>query len=286
MKIFDCLECTLNETCKRFRELYNCNCNDNTIKLQTLDNLSLCITKKCTLKCHGCVGLINEIKNQKHTDLTLENVQKYLDKIFMKIGFVYQVTLAGGEALLNNQLSEIINYLCENERIGYLKLLTNGTVRFSDKLIETFISHNDKIMICIDDYGNKLPETLRKTLDYNIELLNKSDKIKSQININESGTWYDLGDFSCRTNDIFLKNNKNCLFRKNLYLSPGGILSFCDRNVTSMEYNFLPEIVYSDYCDLNIDNDIERIFNIRNLNACKYCSGTYESNIISTAIQG
>lgn len=280
--VSNCLECELNETCKKFRESYICN---NKTKIQTLDNLSLCVTKKCTLKCRGCVGLINEIKKIKYTDLTLEKTQKYLDKIFENIGLIYQVTLAGGEALLNKQLSEIIVYLCENERIGYVKLLTNGTVRFSYELIEIINSYSNKIMICVDGYGSKLPNDLRENLNYNIEIIKKSEKIRSKIIENESGTWYDLGDFSCRTNEKFIFNNKNCFFRKNLFLSPSGILSFCDRNVTSMEYDFLPDIVDSDYCDLNTENDIKRIFDIENLNACKYCSGTSESNIIPTAVQ-
>lgn len=287
---FNCLSCCMLEKCPAVHE-HNKNkaiSDGYTGSFETCINMMiLCITKKCTLNCVGCCGCIDEVNKIKGPkEMSLEQTKKYFGIILSKIDYIGHIQLNGGEALLHPELSEIIDFLCSQPQIGFVKLLTNSTVKFGDRLLECLKRNNNRVHVCLDNYGEKIPAAFQKITEDNIRYFEGRDDIAFSVIDNSKGTWYDFGPFEPVSKEQAKINNKTCVGRNCLSLYPGGILSWCDRITTAVLYGFIP-VPKEEYFDANND-DPEKIIDLLNLeylHGCEFCKGSHDSNIIESGIQ-
>ncbi|MCI8981310.1 MAG: radical SAM protein [Hungatella sp.] len=120
-----------------------------------LDTVSMIIIERCTLKCEKCAIMLPYFKEIR--SYSFDKLKKEADALFKNVDFVGNFTLTGGEPLLYEDLVPIIQYIgdCYRARIGSFKIITNGTVIPSDKLIEVMCRYD--MAADISDYTEGIP---------------------------------------------------------------------------------------------------------------------------------
>lgn len=286
----NCIQCGYAEACQKMinKNLQRAYGKHIPNGKKILDAVFLVITNRCTLNCKCCSQCTEQIiQTRSFSDITLEKLKRCMYSVLKEVAYIHQLTVSGGEALLCKELPEILEYLCELPEVGYIRFLTNGTIKMSEDIFNTL--KNPKIICMLDDYGtNKnIPEVLYNNLRENILLLEKQNIVYSVLD-NSDGTWYDLGDIEKREDKHEnIRKNKECMFRSCLMISPNGNLSWCGRNVFSMECGLIPDDK-RDYCDLSDEKDSQRvkeILELKYLHGCEYCGGTSHNNIVPAGMQ-
>jgi hypothetical protein len=119
--------------------------------------LGVTVTEYCTLKCRACLQHIPYLKDPHIYDF--KAITNVLGRIIECVDSILQLELSGGEAVTHKRLFKIINWVCRQEKIKYVKVICNATF-IPDK--QNLISmNNDKLELYLDDYGvlsNKLNE--------------------------------------------------------------------------------------------------------------------------------
>ena len=150
-----------------------------------LEKADIPITSFCSLNCESCSAFIPYIKEKRHE--TLNQIERSAYLFFENVDRVQDMNLYGGEPLLHPQLCEIIEMLSRyRERMGYLGIITNGTIVPDMKVIELLKKYD--IGISVSDYSN--------SVNYK-EKLDRLCKILEEHHINVTRTvnmvWFDLG---------------------------------------------------------------------------------------------
>lgn len=241
----------------------------------TLSNVEMDITSRCTLNCKECSHLVPRYKNAKQardydTEMLLENI----DLLLSFVNNILLFTVLGGEPLLHRDLHRIISKLTASDKIKTVKITTNGTIIPQGENL-TALKHK-KVIVSISNYGE---------LSSKAELL--SDTLKSNgisVIIPQSSTkWCEFNGFDFRgysfavMEKIFSKCvNVGC---KSLY---NGKLWLCPYALHGITLGLLPDNK-DQYIDLKAStveefwNKLERLYNVTPPEgkgfACYYCSG-------------
>jgi len=116
----------------------------------SIQNIDLVITEKCSLKCKDCANLMQYyIKPQTMAEKSLKEDVNRLCEVFEEIG---EVRIIGGEPFVNKDIHLITEMLTEKKGIQLVMIYTNGTIVPSDKQIPYF--QNSKVTFRISDYGS------------------------------------------------------------------------------------------------------------------------------------
>ncbi len=93
-------------------------------------------------------------KNKKESKY--EAIKEDIDLYFRCVDYVFDMEIVGGESLLHTELAEILEYIGEkyNSKIGYLGIITNGTILPSQNIISILKEYG--IGVSISDYSKKL----------------------------------------------------------------------------------------------------------------------------------
>ncbi len=142
------------------------------------------ITSYCNLRCENCM-VFSPYVPKRHE--TVENIKGSLQAFFDRVDRVQDMNLYGGEPFLHPQLGEIIEEAGKyREKIGYLGIITNGTIIPDTNIIKLLRKYN--IGISISDYSF--------SVDYKTKL-NELYRIleEAQINVlcSTNMVWFDLG---------------------------------------------------------------------------------------------
>lgn len=145
------------------------------------------ITPYCSLNCEKCHVFIPYWKNKIEYDLNL--IKDSLDLFFRYVDYVIDMDLLGGEPLISHHIDDVLIYVGEKYRnqIGYLGIITNGTIVPKEQTLKLLQQYN--VRVSISDYSKELHyekkvEDLCKMLD--------SHGIKFIRNSNI--TWFDFGN--------------------------------------------------------------------------------------------
>lgn len=152
--------------------------------------------KGCNLRCSYCDTMWANEPECKYDELSPEEIYNYILSAQIR-----NVTLTGGEPLLQKQIPELLNLLTQNEEIR-VEIETNGAVDLSS------FSRNNSIIFTMD---YKLPSSLceEQMILSNFDLLKRNDTVKFVI-----GNFEDLEK---ARNIIFQFNLIN---RCNIFFSP------------------------------------------------------------------
>ncbi|MBQ7067275.1 MAG: radical SAM protein [Lachnospiraceae bacterium] len=213
----------------------------NEIKI---DRIEIFLTPCCTLNCEKCIAFIPYFKDREPT--TLDMLKRDADLLFAKVDYIYKLKLLGGEGFLYPYLVEYIDYLycCYGEKIGSVRIGTNGTVFPSKAILECCKRHD--IIIDISDYTAAVPE--RCKLSEMVELF-KGEGIKYDIKrVGEQ--WLDMGFPNEipeeKNQEQLLTHFQKCaMFCRDFY---DGKLFFCCSNFAAVRTGLFPENE-NDYLD-------------------------------------
>lgn len=147
---------------------------------------NIVVSTRCTLNCEKCLDFVPYNKNK--VDISADVLKSDVDMFFNCVDCVGEFSLTGGEALLNRQLSDFLEYLCCNymDRIYNLYLISNGTVIPDRKLMQVLIKYD--IAIKIDDYTKEV-KGLKNKFDRVIRTLTEN---KVRYEVYEVKDWFDL----------------------------------------------------------------------------------------------
>ena len=245
------------------------------------------LTSACSLNCKCCGACVPEMKQEKMViKMGLDSFKKYISCFTKNHIFIHQLMISGGEPCLSAELAEIIEYVEQEESIGYIKILSNGTVKLSEEVIFE-LQKAKKTIFWIDDYGRNLSEENRKQILDNKVLLENS-KIKYNWTDASEGTWFDFGDFSYKSYEVGKYNNENCYARHCFVVMPNGWFVVCSRAGMAMYMGKIP-LRRDEMVDLNKDGilkeDIDKVIDLKYLHACEYCNGSNMDEFIAAGVQ-
>ena len=144
------------------------------------------ITTRCTFKCKYCSNLMPYFT--QHYEYDEKDIYDDLNLLFKKADYLASYYILGGEPLLNKNLPEILEMVCDNfaDRIGYIQIITNGSIIPSETLLNT-MKKND-IKIRISDYTRAIP--YRKKFE---EVIRIFDEYGIEYSISDYKVWSNLG---------------------------------------------------------------------------------------------
>ena len=250
----------------------------------TLKYTVVMVNTVCTLRCRDCVT------STPYQKLKRNHPIKELKADISRFFEIFDTPLEhfdfiGGEPLLHPQLPELILWCYETwgERFDELRVLTNGTIPVSDKLLDA--CRKVKIRFLIDRYG-----VLSAYADSNSQLLVENSipcRVTRYDGTDErSNDWIDFGDFSFRSYSepelrqmqedcCELLGETDTIMRHHLHIN-NGMLGICDRQISAPEQVPLPA---EDYVDLRADIPVEVLrqkmatFKLHTIACCQYCNG-------------
>jgi len=147
------------------------------------------VTPLCSLKCEKCHLFMPYWKDKQ--EKKIETIKQDIDSYFRCVDYVVNMDIVGGEPFLYRQLNDVLKYLCEKykKKIGYLGIITNGTILPSSEILETMNKYG--IGVSVSDYSKELgDEDYTKKVNQFCDLLrsNNIDMIR-----NKEIEWFDFG---------------------------------------------------------------------------------------------
>lgn len=152
----------------------------------------------CNLNCIYCDTKWANEKNVCCDEMTKEEIYR-----FIKEGEINNVTLTGGEPLIQENIYELIQYLSDDKSLR-IEIETNGSV----KLDKIYSLNRDNVFVTMDYKLNSSLMEAKMELE-NFKYISKKDVLKFVV-----GSRFDLE----RAKEII--NNYNILNKVNIFISP------------------------------------------------------------------
>ncbi|MZL73815.1 MULTISPECIES: radical SAM protein [Blautia] len=246
-----------------YDELLNHAEDDNWICIQ---HLELVVTERCTLMCKDCSALIPYYKQA--SDFDVSQICKSFDKLLKTIDQIAELSILGGEPLLNKELFKLLEYYRSSDKIGAIVIYTNGTILPCDDLIRCLINSN--IWIHISDYG--VPSSKIE------ELCALFEEKGIRYFVKKYEKWQSAGGLDKRNHtDETLRWMYSRCFKARCYSFYKDKLYACARGSNGASIGIIPD---ADYIDYSIDEttkerkeQLSKLISKEYIEACKYCDG-------------
>ncbi|MBQ3376952.1 MAG: radical SAM protein [Synergistaceae bacterium] len=245
----------------------------------------LSVGQACNYKCADCSNFAPYApKNFLRYDL--ENIIRDLKIVFNAVYCVGTLQIQGGEPFLYSDLGGLIKFIASSGKVNNIVIATNGSIMPSGELLEIIKLNN--VHVRISDY-NITPDKTKSL----IEILKlKNIAYSLYVFAGGNGYWFNTGrkDFKRTDNDLIVKERfRTCAFRGCLTLERGQFAR-CSRGNNAPEIqNFAS--VPGDYLILKKDDKefrrefMKYYYNLKFMEACRYCSGTNQNDMIIAAEQ-
>lgn len=141
----------------------------------------------CSLRCKHCSALMPYQKEGRN--YSFEEMKRNVDLIFQWVDFMHILSFSGGDAMLNPDLSNIIEYTGETykgKKVQDFELYTNAVMMPDQKMIDIWKKYN--VIIRFTNYTKHVPG--RQKINGMIEIL-KSNKLRYDYVQFEQ--WLDMG---------------------------------------------------------------------------------------------
>ena len=126
--------------------------NKQACCLYTVD---LTVSAKCDFKCVNCNMFMPYYK--KDVYISFEQLMATVDAFFNVVDYVCYIGFIGGEPLLCDCLSQLIEYISRRykNQVGNFTIHTNASIKPDSDLLETIKKNN--VIIAVSDYGKESP---------------------------------------------------------------------------------------------------------------------------------
>lgn len=148
--------------------------------------MDITVTTYCTLHCKHCNMFVPHYKQP--VMYRLDDFKRNIDCLFKRIDFVFAIGILGGEAFVNPELVQMLEYLCNNyhSRFGSVLVTTNGLTIPSEEMLKCFKIHD--VIITISDYRSAIQG--RSKIEELSKLFEKEAIVYTK---RESLVWCDFG---------------------------------------------------------------------------------------------
>lgn len=127
-----------------------------------ISRIAVSVTNQCSLKCRDCNNLMPYCKEKFTIDI--EDQIKDLEKLLYYVDGIVNVEVIGGEPFVYKQLSKLLEYLCNESKVKFVEITSNGTVVPSEEVLGLLA--NPKVCVLLSDYGKINAEKVRRTYKY------------------------------------------------------------------------------------------------------------------------
>ena len=238
-------------------------------KLLNIPEIEFCITTKCTLQCKDCCALIPQLDKTKRSEMNFSDFKLYFDKFSAAVDTIRLLVMIGGEPLMNPELPQMLEYAAENNKIDFIKIITNGTMLPNSNLLNTLKKYNKKIYLYISNYSCN-PEL--KNLIKHEKLLELLDENQIKHQKVDEWVWLEEHGFSKAAfpENITKDKFKNC-FRTKCTQIINGKLDICSKATAGRELNMFEDDSIDIINTTNLRNDLIEFYSKEYLKACEYC---------------
>ena len=228
----------------------------NIIKLRTfLKHIEFEIVEHCNLNCKGCSHYSNICEK---TFIDARVLAQHFDRLNKLFGYIYTISILGGEPLLHPDIIEIIEYTRRKFPLSKIRIVTNGLLL--DKMPEDFFKscHKNRILINISKYQpleNKIDEIKKILSSFKVKYFITSTIRTFSAKLNTKGNFDKEKSFKiCKHRECTtLRNDKiylcpiaayidkyNKYFNKNI-IEPKGINIYSSSSKQIFDYLKTPE---------------------------------------------
>ena len=283
----DCFTCPARRDDKVECDLFNSNYGitiDNDSKPVIFPVLGLLLTTKCNLTCTGCNHLLDHFDKSQHININYDVLLSDLNKLLESVDFIKSIVVVGGEPFMYPEFEEVISYLLTVKKIGFVQVITNGTVMPRKDSLYKLLS-NKRIVVEVSGYGDKIGDKKIRQRDKLIDMFIKNN---IRYHYDEASQWFDFGGFDKRSfgTEGQKRVYKTCCFISNDLLD--GKLHKCSRSAYGLFLGKTPNYK-NDYIDIRLTNhsnlrdEFVKFFEMVPM-ACFHCDGTTGA-IIPAGIQ-
>lgn len=241
-----------------------------------LKQFEVIVTNKCSLKCKKCAAGIQYFQNP--LNLEAKEIIKDYGRMLELIDWVDRVVVMGGEPFLYENLDDVLEGIYQNtktkEKVGAIKIITNGTIVPKDTTLKTMSKYGT--IVWISNYGkqsrniSELIRCLRKNkIDYSVmPILEWSDVIQ----LNKVMT--------VQTEEVLKYRRKNdCVTRCRTIANGRFYLCSLLKTMDCLKIN---PFSITDYIDLYDESAREKMRDMLDLDkplpqACSFCTGCSEA---------
>jgi len=258
--------------------------------LPYIERLTIQTTTKCVLNCRDCGSCVPAYKETgKSFELVLDDFKECWNTLRKSVAFIKTLVISGGEALIYCDIQGLLKFLCDDPKIGVIQIITTGLTAISDTLGK--LLQHDKIVVTLDNYGDKIPVVLQKKYAASKERLQKLDVNITEID-NSIGTWYQFGlpeekgRTEAENKQVFSTcGQSECLIiSEDLYLEKCGMPSrFRDLGYTGFDADDMLNLRGKSVEELQ--KELPEYLSKQVLTACGYCNGNGPDNIVLAGIQ-
>lgn len=247
------------------------------------------VTTSCSLKCRACTQWIPYLKERK--TICKDEVRQWLDDIFRYVDYIHIISPFGGEAFLNPDFGEILTMLLKRQeegKIGFIRIVTNGTVFPSEQLQKVLCNPN--VLILISDYENGINEAQKKEKARLLAFLEKNKCRYYLVKMD----WTDLGQPETEPKHLTETEQRDYFescFIKDCAGIYDGKLYHCPRSYAlenmGLEKPGDGEVI--DFKNLHSREEaklcLDRFYRLESLKACAWCKAPSERMPIPSAEQ-
>lgn len=233
-----------------------------------IPRIAVSVTNQCSLRCRDCNNLMPYCKEKYH--IAIEEQIADLKRILSYVDGIVNVEVIGGEPFVYKELSTLLMYLCDESKIHFVEVTTNGTVMPKIEILDVLKNH--KVCVLLSDYGKVNGERARQTYRYL-----KQNKVVTRCLKNR--VWILPGGIENREKNKFKMKYEyyHCSARKVCRTMYKGKLYVCGRAPILDELNLLSDkSSFLDIRNMNIKKSegkkqIYNFFNNTYAESCNYC---------------
>jgi organic radical activating enzyme len=262
-----------------FLKKYNIYASD-CVKEIVLPSLEVFITEKCSLLCKDCTHLIPYYCNRKHHSMI--KVRKALEQLFTVVSKIQDFIILGGEPLLHPELPDLLRWCIQQEQIGTITILTNGTIVPKDTCLDALIE--TKTRIRVSDYGpysNKKKVLEKLFEEYDIPVYINKDK------------WVALGNGEPHTYTTEQQKQMfaDCPFSVEHVLLDGKLFRCAhgghmhQRGMVKLSGDEYVELLSEDILKTELEQYMRNYLNMDSISACCFCNGYRPEYQVVPAVQ-
>lgn len=158
-----------------------------------LKRVVIATTLHCNLNCKLCFPKAPLLKNPWNPDT--DYLKTEISRIFSIIDSCGRLDFSGGEPLLRTDIDEILSHALQYipQADEGIRIITNGTLIPSDKLLNVCKENKDAVEFLVDNYGPevsvRIPEIERKLEEAQVRYYIRNNDPNSP----HCGGWVDLG---------------------------------------------------------------------------------------------
>jgi sulfatase maturation enzyme AslB (radical SAM superfamily) len=250
-----------------------------------VERLTMRPTLSCSLRCRLCNEYSPYYVAPRVPDF--ERLRREIDRAFALIDRIRILEVSGGEPLMYKPLPQMLRHLARyGDRFELFSLVTNGSIRIGEEILAALRNIGQKVRVIVDDYGQELSKQAHVNGDL-LENAGIRHELRDQhANVHSDG-WLDFSDLSLKhTPSEARALFAQCVCPQKLHwvvtlhdghLYPCHVLRRCT------ELGIVPENPEEciDIFDPRLNDDtlrhnIEGLYRLDVLSACRYCFGFIE----------